>query len=125
VRRQYLPYGKRDFLLQTKRIKMESLLICTESELIAALDAEISNISTTLSRPPTWAEIWEEVRKKMRTVTLNLWECVKNRRWFSSSSIGTLTGSGLVALLLEDLGECAPGGTCFPEGSGSGGSGGA
>lgn len=44
--------------------------------------------------------------KKARTVTLNIWQCVKNRRWLGSGEIGSESASDLVTLLLGDLTAC-------------------
>lgn len=76
----------------------------TMTSLIADLIAQKAGQSPP--KKPTWFEVWQEMMKKARTVTLNLWECVKNRRWLGSGEIGSESASDLVTLLLGDLTAC-------------------
>lgn len=86
---------------------METLFICTREELEAELEALIAECEQLAPpRKPTWQEIWSRLMSKARSVTLNLWQCVVNRRWTSSSQIGSETAEDLVDLLLGDLSEC-------------------
>lgn len=86
---------------------MDTLFLCTLAELESDISACIASFEqASPPRKPTWGEIWAVMMQKARTVTNNLWQCVVNRRWASSSQIGSESASELIDLLLSDLAEC-------------------
>ena len=86
---------------------MPTLFLTTEAEMIANLQA-IINLEAGQSPPkkPTWTQAWATIMAGARSVTLNVWDCVKNRRWLSGDEIGSESASDLVALLTSDIGAC-------------------
>ena len=86
---------------------MPTLFLLTEAEMIAAMQALINQEAGQYPpKKPTWTQAWATIINGARTVTLNVWDCVKNRRWLSGDEIGSESASDLVALLTADLSAC-------------------
>lgn len=84
-----------------------TLFVCTQADLTALIAALIAQkAAETPPKKPTWGEVWQEMMKKARSVTLSLWNCVKNRNWLGSGEIGSESAADLVSLLLADLTAC-------------------